>query len=169
MNKIIFLTLLPIFAFANFFTFKPIAITKDISCFIGDFNPIMKENSRFVSNVCYIDIGESLVLLDSGATYNFAKELNSFIEKLTSKKISHVIVTNYHGDRLLGASFFKEKGVKIIGSSNMPEVIDEHLDKYLGSLKSLSQELKKSTKAIKPDLHVDKEYILKGSKKVYVL
>ena len=165
MKKIIFLTLLPIFAFANFFTFKPVAITKDISCFIGDFNPIMKKNSGFVSNVCYIDIGESLVLLDSGATYNFAKELNEFIEKSTNKKIEYVVVTNYHGDRLLGASFFKQKGVKIIGDSNMPEMIDEHSDKYLRSLKSLSDELKKDTKVIKPDIHVDKEYVIKGTKK----
>ena len=165
MKKIIFLTLLPIFAFANFFTFKPIAITKDISCFIGDYNPIMKENSGFVSNVCYIDIGESLVLLDSGATYSFAKELNEFIEKSTNKKIEYVVVTNYHGDRLLGASFFKQKGVKIIGDSNMTEMIEEHSERYLRGLRSLSEELKKDTTVIKPDLHVDKEYLIKGSKK----
>ncbi|MDA7847986.1 MBL fold metallo-hydrolase [Sulfurospirillum sp.] len=165
MKKIILLITLPIFAFANFFVFKPVAITKDISCFIGDYNPIMQQNSGFVSNVCYIDIGKSLVLLDSGSTYNFAKELNEFIEKQTNKRIEYVVITNYHGDRLLGASFFKEKGVKIIGSSNMSEAIDEHSDKYLSSLKHLPKELKKGTKVIKPDLHVNKEYILKGSKK----
>ncbi len=165
MKKIIFFIFLPIFAFANFFTFKPVAITKDISCFIGDFNPIMKENRGFVSNVCYIDIGESLVLLDSGSTYNFAKELNEFIEKSTNKKIEYVVVTNYHGDRLLGASFFKQNGAIIIGDSNMPKMIDEHSERYLRGLQLLSEELKKDTTIIKPDLHVDKEYVIKGSKK----
>lgn len=165
MKKIIFLALLPILAFANFFTFKPIAITKDISCFIGDYNPIMKENSGFVSNVCYIDIGESLVLLDSGSTYIFAKELNAYIKKRTNKKIEYVVVTNYHGDRLLGASFFKQNGAKIIGDSNMPEMIDEHEERYLTGLRLLPDDLKKGTKIIKPDLHVEKEYVIKGTEK----
>ena len=165
MIKIIYLMLLPILAFANFFSFKPITITKDISCFIGDYNPVMKANQGFVSNVCYVDIGDSLVLLDSGATYNFAKELNAFIEKRTNKKISHVVITNYHDDRFLGASFFKENGVKIIGDSNMPEMIEEHIEKYARVLKNLPSNLIKQTKVVSVDVHVDQEFVIKGSKK----
>jgi len=165
MKKILFLISLPIFVFANFFTFKPIAITEDISCFIGDYNPVQESNQGFVSNVCYIDIGESLVLLDSGATYNFAKELNAVIEKRTGKKITHLVVTNYHDDRLLGASFFKERGVQIIGGKNMPEMIEEHADKYVRVLKKLPNDLIKGTKVVQPDVVVADEYVIKGSKK----
>jgi glyoxylase-like metal-dependent hydrolase (beta-lactamase superfamily II) len=165
MKKILFLITLPIFVFANFFTFKPVAITKDISCFIGDYNPVLKSNQGFVSNVCYIDIGKSLVLLDSGATYNFAKELNEFIEKSTNKKITHVVVTNYHDDRLLGASFFKQKGATIIGGENILEMIKEHASKYERVLTKLPQDLIKNTKVIEPDVIVADEYTIKGSKK----
>ena len=165
MKKILFLLTLPILIFANFFTFKPIAITDDISCFIGDFNPVQKSNQGFVSNICYIDIGDSLVLLDSGATYNFAKELNSFIEKKTKKKISHLVVTNYHDDRLLGASFFKENGVKIIGGEGMKEMIKEHKEKYVRVLKKLPADLIKHTIVVNPDVEVSDEYTIKGSKK----
>jgi len=129
-KKIILLLISPIFLFANFFNFKPVKITKDISCFIGDFNPILKSNRGFISNVCYIDMGNFLVLIDAGATYNFAKELNAFIEKSTNKKIKLVVITNYHDDRLLGASYFKEKGVKIVGASNMLKLIKAHASKY---------------------------------------
>ncbi len=165
MKKIIFLTLLPLIAFADFFAFKPVAITKDISCFIGDYNPIMRENSGFVSNVCYIDIGDSIVLLDSGTTYNFAKELNEFIEKATNKKVEYVVLTNYHEDRVLGASFFKQHGAKIIGDVDMPKMMDKHKSRYTKGIQSLSQELKKGTKVVKPDILVKKEYNIKGSKK----
>lgn len=165
MKKIIILLALPIFVFANFFTFKPVVITNDISCFIGDYNPVLKSNQGFVSNVCYIDIGDSLVLLDSGATYNFAKELNSFIEKQTSKKISHLVVTNYHDDRLLGASFFKQIGVKIIGGENMSEMVEEHASRYERVLKQLPKDLIKNTKVVNPDVLVSDKYIIKGSKK----
>ena len=167
MKKIIIFMVLPVFVFANFFTFKPVTITNDISCFIGDYNPVLKSNKGFVSNVCYIDIGDTLVLLDAGATYNFAKELNDFIENKTHKKISHVVVTNYHDDRLLGASFFNSIGVKIVGAHNMPEMIKEHASKYERVLKKLPEDLIQNTKVVKPNILVEEnsEYIIKGSKK----
>jgi glyoxylase-like metal-dependent hydrolase (beta-lactamase superfamily II) len=169
-QKIILLLILPIFLFANFFNFKPLKITKDISCFVGDFNPVLKSNKGFVSNVCYIDMGNFLVLIDASATYNFAKELDAFIEKSTNKKIKFVIITNYHDDRLLGASYFKEKGVKIVGASNMPKLIKEHASKYDRVLKKLPKDLIKNTKVIIPDLLIKKSLEIKGKdKNIFVL
>ncbi len=165
MKKLTLFLILPIFLFANFFEFKPLKINKDISCFIGDYNPVLKSNKGFVSNVCYIDMGDFLVLTDASATYNFAKELNAFIEKSTNKKIKFVIITNYHDDRLLGASFFKEKGVKIVGASNLPKLIKTHPDTYKRTMNTLPKNLTKNTKAVEPDLLVDKKLEIKGSKK----
>ncbi len=168
--KKILLLVLPIFLFANFFEFKPLKITKDISCFIGDYNPILKSNRGFVSNVCYIDMGDFLVLTDASATYNFAKELNAFIEKTTNKKIKFVVITNYHDDRLLGASYFKSKGVKIIGSSNLPKLIKSHPDAYNKIFKIMPKDLMAGTKVVTPDLLVYKQLEIKGSKKsIYVI
>lgn len=170
MKKIILLSILPIFLFANFFDFKPVKITKDITCFIGDYNPVLKANQGFVSNVCYVDMGNFLVLIDASATYNFAKELDAFIKKSTNKKIKFVVITNYHDDRLLGASYFKEKGVKIVGAGNMPQMIKEHASKYDRVLKKLPKNLTKNTKVVTPDVLVEKELEIKGSKKsIYVL
>ena len=165
MKKTILLLIFPIFLFANFFDFKPVKITKDITCFIGDYNPVLKSNQGFVSNVCYVDMGNFLVLFDASATYNFAKELNAFIEKSTNKKIKFVVITNYHDDRLLGASFFKEKGVKIIGASNLPKLIKTHPDTYKRTMITLPKNLTKNTKAVEPDILVDKKLEIKGSKK----
>ncbi len=170
MKRIILLSFLPVFLFANFFDFKPVKITKDVTCFIGDFNPVLKSNKGFVSNVCYIDMGNFLVLTDASATYNFAKELNAFIEKSTNKKIKFVIITNYHDDRLLGASYFKEKGVKIIGASNLPEMIKKHPDTYQKAFDILPKDLTKNTKVVTPDILVDKKLEIKGSRKnIYIL
>ncbi len=165
MKKLTLFLILSIFLFANFFEFKPLKINKDISCFIGDYNPVLKSNKGFVSNVCYIDMGDFLVLTDASATYNFAKELNAFIEKSTNKKIKFVVITNYHDDRLLGASFFKEKGVKIVGASNLPNLIKTHPDTYKRTMTTLPKNLTKNTKAVEPDLLVDKKLEIKGSKK----
>jgi len=143
---------------------------KEIGCFIGDYNPPLKSNRGFVSNVCYIDMGDYLTLIDAGATYIFAKELNAFIEKSTNKKIKFVIITNYHDDRLLGASYFKEKGVKIIGASNLPKLIKSHPEKYKRTMTTLPKVLTKNTKAVMPDILVDKKLEIKGKKKsIFIL
>jgi len=171
MKKIIILVLsLHTFIFAGFFELKFVKVTEDIECVIGDFNPVLKSNQGFVSNVCYVDIGDTLVLLDAGATYNFAKEINKAIEEKTSKKIEYVVVTNYHDDRMLGASYFKEKNVKIIGSSNLPEIIKENSAKYTRVLDNLPKDLIANTKVVNPDILVKEKYEIKGSKKsIYVL
>jgi len=71
----------------NNYSLKPIEINSDITCVIGDFNPPTKSNKGFVSNMCYIDIGDSLVALDAGPTYSFAKEFYTLIkEKYPNKK-----------------------------------------------------------------------------------
>lgn len=44
-----------------------------------------KTNKGFVSNVCYVDIADSVVVIEPGPTYVFAKELNSYIKKLLIK------------------------------------------------------------------------------------
>ncbi len=170
MKKTLFLIFLPIFLFANFFDFKPLKINKDITCFIGDYNPVLKSNKGFVSNVCYIDMGSYLVLLDASATYNFAKELNAFIEKSTNKKIKFVVITNYHDDRLLGASYFKKRGVKIVGASNLPKLIKSHPDTYKRTMNTLPKVLTKNTTAVLPDILVDKKLEIKEkNKSIFIL
>ena len=56
-KKLLILTLVSaVSLFADNYNLKPIKITKDITCVIGDFNPPKLENKGFVSNMCYVDI-----------------------------------------------------------------------------------------------------------------
>jgi len=92
--------------FSGVYNLKPIKVTKDITCVIGDFNPPTKQNLGFVSNTCYVDMGNSLVALDAGPTYEFAKEFYALIHKeYPNKRVKAVVLTNFHDDRVLGASF----------------------------------------------------------------
>lgn len=153
--------------FANFYELKSIKITKDISCVIGDINPPMKENNGFISNVCYVNIGDSLVVLDSGPTYNFAKEFYSLIKSEYPKfEVSHVILTNYHDDRIQGASYFKNMGAKIIGHKTINDDIKENPSKFERMKKILSNEVYRNTEIIFADTLVDDGYKIKGSSKV---
>ncbi|MBD3830809.1 MAG: MBL fold metallo-hydrolase, partial [Arcobacter sp.] len=160
------LVLLSSIAFADFYNLKPIKITKDISCVIGDINPPMKENNGFVSNMCYVNIGDSLVVLDSGPTYNFAKEFYALMKSEYPKlEVSHVVLTNYHDDRIQGASYFKEIGAKIVGHKTINEDITQNPSKFERMKKILSKEVYANTKVIHADTLVDGGYEIKGSTK----
>lgn len=152
--------------FADFYDLKSIEITKDISCVIGDINPPMKSNNGFVSNMCYVNMGDSLVVLDAGPTYNFAQEFHALMKKEKPElEVSHVILSNYHDDRIQGASYFKEQGAKIVGHKTINDDIDANPSKFKRMKRILSKEVYANTKVIYSDTLVDGGYKIKGSSK----
>lgn len=152
--------------FGTIYNLKPISITQDIHCIIGDFNPPTKENNGFVSNMCYVDMGETLVVLDAGPTYKFAKEFYTLMTKQYPKhQVTHVVLSNYHDDRVQGASYFKEKGAKIVGHKTINEDIKQNPTKFHRMKKRLDKEIVEGTKVIHADTLVDGGYKIKGSKK----
>ena len=153
--------------FANIYALKPIKITKDITCIIGDFNPPTKSNKGFVSNMCYVDMGDSLVVLDAGPTYNFAKEFYALMKKeYPNKKVSSVVLSNYHDDRTQGVSFFRDLGAKIIGHKTINDDIKKNPAKFTRMKRIMSKKDLKNTKVILADTLVDDGYKIKGSKKL---
>jgi len=152
--------------FGNMYGLKPFHITKDITCVIGDFNPPKRSNKGFVSNMCYVNIGDSLVVLDAGPTYKFAQEFYNLMKKeYPTKEVKAVILSNYHDDRVQGASFFKEKGAKIIGYKTINDDMKNNPDKFLRMKMIFSKDILKNTKIINVDTLVENGYKIKGSKK----
>jgi glyoxylase-like metal-dependent hydrolase (beta-lactamase superfamily II) len=154
------------FTFASVYNLKSVSITKDIHCVIGDLNPPMKSNNGFVSNMCYVDMGETLVVLDAGPTYIFAEEFYEIIKKdYPNHKITDVILTNFHDDRIQGASFFKELGANIIGYKNLNDDIKQNLDKFERMKMILDNKVLIGTKLIYADTLVENGYKIKGTQK----
>ena len=81
------------------------------------------------------------------------------------KKISHVVLTNFHDDRIQGASFFKEIGAKIVGHKTINEDIKTNISKFDRMKSLLPKEIIEGTKVIEADLLVDDGYEIKGSSK----
>ncbi len=150
---------------ANMYDLKPIHITKDITCFIGDFNPPTKSNKGFVSNVCYVDKGDSIVVIEPGPTYKFAQELNDYIEKNEHKKVESVIATNFHDDRYTGASYYKEKNIPIIAHKTIVKELKENPDKFTRIPKVTTKEEYAKSKVVQPDILTNDKYIIKGTTK----
>ena len=156
--------------FAQTYNLKPISITPNIDCFIGDFNPPMKSNKGFVSNVCTVDTGDSIVVIEAGPTYLFAKELIEFISRKHHKKISQVIVTNFHDDRYTGASFYKERNIHIIAHKTIIKELEENPDKFNRISNITTKEEYLNSKVVQADILTNDKYIIEGkSRNIEVL
>jgi cyclase len=162
MKKLIYLIFCALGLNAQMYDLKPVKVTENINCFIGDFNPPMKSNKGFVSNVCTVDKGDSIVVIEAGPTYKFAKELNKFIKNKYDKKVSHVIATNFHDDRYTGASFYKEKNIPIIAHKTIVEELEENPDKFNRIPRITTKEEYTKSKVVQPDILTDDKYIVKG-------
>jgi len=163
MKKIVVLmSLFVLGVYAQIYSLKPIKITENIDCFIGDYNPPMKSNKGFVSNVCTLDIGDSIVVIEPGPTYKFAEVLNEFIKNRHNKKVSYVIATNFHDDRYTGASFYKKKNIPIIAHKTIVKELAQNMDKFNRIPRITTEEEYSNSEVVQPDILTDDKYIIKG-------
>jgi len=170
MKKIILIAAI-VFSFlnANIYNFDFKKVADGIECVIGDFNPPTKENKGFVNNSCFIDVGDGLVVVDPGPSFNFAKKFAAAAEKLSGKKVKTVVVTNYHDDRLFGASYYASKNIPVIAHKNIIEDIKKNPQKFERMKHILTKEEFKGTKVVTPNTLFEKEYDINGTKRVVKL
>lgn len=149
-KKILLSLLLSIYAFAFDYNLKPIKVSSDVWCFFGKLEAPTKENGGFMSNSCYIKTNKSYVLIDSGASYDFANQAYKAMEKIEKLPVNTVITTHAHDDHWLGNNFYKEKfNAKIYG----PALINKEFNanSEIRGVKILSEENKKNTKFVAVD------------------
>jgi len=163
MKKVLYIVLFLAFnLYADMYKLEAVNISPSIDCYIGDFNPPTKENKGFVSNVCSVDIGDSIVIIEAGPTYIFAKELNALIKKKYHKKISYVITTNFHDDRYTGASYYKEKNIPIIAHKTIVKELKENPDKFNRIPRVTTKDEYANSKVVEADIFTEDKYIIKG-------
>lgn len=116
--------------------------------------------------MCFVDIGDSLVVLDAGPTYKFAQEFYSLMHTIYPKhKVSHVVLSNFHDDRVQGASFFKDMGAKIVAYKNYNQDMKENIAKYERMKMIFPPNILEGTKLIEADTLVENGYEIRGSTK----
>ncbi|WP_456391530.1 MBL fold metallo-hydrolase [Nitratifractor sp.] len=149
----------------NLYPLHPVKVAEGIECVIGDFNPPTQANKGFVSNLCWIDLGKSLLIVDAGPTYEFAKEFAELAHTRTGKPIKAVVITNYHDDRLLGASYYADRHIPIIAHESIVGDIKHNPDKFRRLPRLLSKEEFAKTRLVAPDTLFKDRYVVKGSKR----
>jgi len=111
---ILIITTINVMAFD--YKLEPKKVSENVWCFFGKLEMPTKKNGGDMSNHCYIKGKNSYILVDSGATYQYAKAAYKEMSKRGKLPVSYVINTHEHDDHWLGNSFYKEKfNAKLIG------------------------------------------------------
>lgn len=169
MKKILFSLLLSsAYTFAFDYNLKPVKVTSDVWCFFGKMQAPSQENGGFMSNSCYVNTGKSYVLIDTGATYAFAKQAYEAMSKIEKLPVSTIINTHNHDDHWLGNNFYKETfNTKILGTDLINKEYTTNPKTRM--FKTLNEDTIKGTKIIKVDEIIDDVKNLKVGNKEFVI
>jgi len=150
--------LLPLSLLSFDYHLKPVQIgSSSAYCFFGLPEVMNKKNNGNMSNSCFVNMGNSYLVIDSGPTYQYAKQAYEQMKKIADLKIKYVINTHVHDDHWLGNGYYKSLGVKIIGSSAFKTLEIEAMTRMK---RRISPEAYEKTRQVHPELFVDEEMVL---------
>ena len=117
MKLLLLLTLLINGLQAFDYKLEPKKISATTHCFFGLSEVMDEHNNGNMSNSCFVNMGSSYLVIDSGPTYQYAEQAYKKMQKIKNLPISYVVNTHVHDDHWLGNSYYIETGAKIVGSS----------------------------------------------------
>jgi len=99
---------------------EPTQVAENVWCFFGAIEKPTKENAGNMANNCYIKTENSFVVMDTGPSFQFAKQAYASMKKIADLPVSHIIISHEHDDHWLGNDFYKKAfNTKLIGPDSV--------------------------------------------------
>ena len=124
MKKFLILAAFAICSFAMDYKLNPVQISQNIWQFVGHNNVITKENGGNIANTYWIKTPKSWIVVDTGPTYDYAKQAHDKMKKIADLPIKFIINTHKHDDHWVGNAYFKSLSVKIYATKLQDEEDD---------------------------------------------
>ncbi len=122
----VLLALLVLAAVATAAPFADVKVQKindRVYALLGPTDPPNKQNGGYMNNNLVIIGNEGVILVDAGSHKTVAEHIGQAIKTVTSKPVTHVLVTHHHADHHLGLVAFP--GVRVISSDSCAKRIEE--------------------------------------------
>jgi len=157
-KKLGLIILLSVAVFAMDYKLKPSKISDNVYMFIGHNEIVTKDNGGNIANTYWLKTTKHWIVIDSGASYIYAKQAHKLMKKIANLPIKMVIDTHMHDDHWMGNSYYKELHIPIYATklqANTFKVGDS-----TRILHTLSKEDAKGTKVVAIDNIINKSTIL---------
>lgn len=148
------------------YNLKPEKVNATTYCFFGLAEVMDEHNNGNMVNSCFVNMGKSYLVIDSGPTYQFAAQAYTKMKEIQALPVSFVINTHTHDDHWLGNAYYKELGVAILGSK---EFANEPIVQETRMQMRITKEAYAGTKQVFPNILVEGEKTLEiDGKKVII-
>lgn len=167
MKKLLIFTLFFDILFAFDFKLKPIKLNENSYYFLGEKEYFSKKNGGNISNSAFIITKNSVILIDTGSTVAYAKQIKDVIGKITNKPIKYIINTHQHPDHFMGNAAFEDS--TIYATEHTAKIIKEHGELYVSNMVNLLGEVAYTTRAKAPNKIINKKSLILDNYELEVL
>jgi glyoxylase-like metal-dependent hydrolase (beta-lactamase superfamily II) len=92
--------------------FEP--VTDGVFAYVGDMGPRTLANEGLNANLGLVITAQGAVLIDSGATWESARQIHDAVRRVTTQPVRWVVNTGGQDHRWLGNGYFKAQGAEIL-------------------------------------------------------
>lgn len=167
MKKVLTLFLFSLNLFAFDFNLKPIKINENSYYFYGKEEYFSQKNGGDISNSAFIITENSVILIDTGTSVEYANQVKEEIAKITKNPVKHVINTHHHPDHFLGNKAFENES--IYATAETAKDIKEHGELYISNMISLIGKTIYSTRAKAPNKELTRKKLILDDYELEVL
>jgi glyoxylase-like metal-dependent hydrolase (beta-lactamase superfamily II) len=139
--------LLPTIALAVEVRFEPVA--PGVYAFIGEKGGRTRENEGLNANIGLVVTANGALLIDSGASFQGARQIHDAVKQVTAQPVKWVINTGGQDHRWLGNGYFIAQGAEVIAHANARADMQNRGNDHLQGLRT---ELKEKLDGTVPTL-----------------
>jgi glyoxylase-like metal-dependent hydrolase (beta-lactamase superfamily II) len=139
--------LLPTIALALEVRFEPVA--PGVYAFIGEKGGRTRENEGLNANIGLVVTANGALLIDSGASFQGARQIHDAVKQVTAQPVKWVINTGGQDHRWLGNGYFIAQGAEVIAHANARADMQNRGNDHLQGLRT---ELKEKLDGTVPTL-----------------
>ena len=155
------------FLFSFDYKLKPIKLNNNSYYFYGKEEYFSKENGGNIANTAFIITKNSVILIDTGSSYEYGMQVKNEIAKITKNPIKYIINTHHHPDHFLGNNAFTKSD--IFATPFTKKEIEQNGDLYIVNLNNLVQDAMQNTKTKAPNIELKSHDLILDEYKLKVL
>lgn len=139
---------------------KPVEVIPNVFSAIGATAPPTHENSGHNNNLSFILTGAGVVVVNGGGSWQLAEALHTEIKTTTDQPVRLIINENGQGHAMLGNSYWRAQGVKIVAHADTAAEFEERGHDILDSAQQVQKEKADKTDVVAPDETFEDKYIV---------
>jgi len=111
-----------------------------------------KQNGGYANNVLVIIGNKGVILVDAGSHKTVAEHINKAIRTVTSKPVTHVLITHHHGDHHLGLAAFPD--AQVIASEYCAKQIQDYGESMVRGMSRMTGMKLNNTRPVIPQTRI---------------